>query len=45
MTEHFEVSYYTATIDWDGPIMRWDAPKVRAKLEVFRRAGICDLWA
>jgi sugar phosphate isomerase/epimerase len=40
MTEHFEVSYYTATIDWDGPIMQWDAPKVRAKLEVFHRAGI-----
>lgn len=40
MTDHFELSYYTATIGWDGQIMRWDAPKVRAKLELMQRAGI-----
>jgi len=40
MPEHFEVSYYVKTIGWDGPIMAWVGPKVRANLEVLHRAGI-----
>lgn len=40
MTEHFELSYYVKTIGWDGPVMAWDGPKVRAWLEVLHRANI-----
>ena len=40
MTEHWELSYYTPTIGWDGQIMRWDAAKVRARLESMHQAGI-----
>ncbi len=40
MSEHWELSYYTATIGWNGRLMHWDADKARARLEAMHRAGI-----
>src|ERR1035441_4283046 len=40
MTEHWDLSYYVGTIDWNGRIMHWDPSNTRPWRETPHTGGI-----